>query len=135
MDKLIEKIKGEKKLTKHYYGDLVRLIFLISAALMLLTLPIFYNRTPVSLTVSILTILSMGVLAGITNPVQKTTAIINTGISATALVAFEYYAVNTYAKESFSGYFFINQILALLFLISLYYSTKTLRSMIFKNDN
>lgn len=130
MANLIEELKSEKLFTKHYYGDVVRFLFLLAAAIMLISLPFLNNNLPVPLIFSITTILSIGVLAGFTNPLQRTTAIINTGVSAISLVTFEYYAVNYYLDFSLSEMFVVNQILAFIFLFALYYSTKTLRAML-----
>lgn len=130
MANLLEQLKNEKIL-KHYYGDVVRTLFLAAAVIMLLTLPFLDPRLPVPVSLSILAILIIGIIAGVTNPVKKSTAIVNTGISAIALTVFEYYAVKTYLAASFSNLmFFVNQILALIFLFAIYYSTKTLRAML-----
>lgn len=130
-----ESFRNEKLLTRHYYGDVVRFLFLLAAVIMLITLPFLNPSLPVPLVFSILVILLIGIVAGVTNPLQKGTAIITTGISSIALVVFEYYAVSTYLVSSFTNLLFIiNQILALIFLFALYYSTKTLRAKLIEKD-
>lgn len=65
------------------------------------------------------------------NPARKWAAAINEITSVIAVVVFEYYAVAYYIKFSAQSWpFVINQILALNFLVALYYSTKTLRAAI-----
>lgn len=131
-----ESFRNEKLLTRHYYGDVVRFLFLLAAVIMLITLPFLNPNLPVPLILSILIILTIGLVAGITNPLQKSTAVITTGISSIALVVFEYYAVTTYLTYSFTSLLFIvNQILALIFLFALYYSTKTLRAKLIEKNN
>ncbi len=131
-----ETLRNEKLLTKHYYGDVVRFLFLLAAVIMLVTLPFLNPNLPVPLILSILIILTIGLVAGVTNPLQKSTSAITTGISSIALVVFEYYAVTTYLASSFTNLLFIvNQTLVLIFLFALYYSTKTLRAKLIEKDN
>lgn len=131
-----EALRNEKLLTKHYYGDVVRFLFLAAAVIMLVALPFLNPNLPVPLIFSILIILTIGLVAGVTNPLQKSTLFITTGISAIALAVFEYYAVTTYINTSYTNILFIvNQVLALIFLFALYYSTKTLRARLIDKDN
>ncbi len=130
MADLLETIRNEK-LLRHYYGDIVRFLFLVAAIIMLVTLPFLNPKLPVPVISSISIILAIGIFAGFTNPLQKPTALLNTIVSTIALVIFEYFAVKTYMESSFGNLmFFVNQILALIFLFALYYSTKTLRAML-----
>ncbi len=136
MADLWESFKNEKLLTRHYYGDVVRFLFLLGAVIMLITLPFLNPNLPVPLVISILIILTIGLVAGVTNPLQKSTAFITTLISSIALIVFEYYAVTTYLNDSFANLLFIvNQILALIFLFALYYSTKTLRAKLIEKKD
>lgn len=131
-----ESFRNEKLLTRHYYGDVVRFLFLLAAVIMLVTLPFLNPSLPIPLIFSILIILTIGLVAGVTNPLQKSTSVITTGISSIALVVFEYYAVTTYLASSFTSLLFIvNQTLALIFLFALYYSTKTLRAKLIEKNS
>jgi hypothetical protein len=130
-----EALRNEKLLTKHYYGDVVRFLFLTAAVVMLVTLPFLNSNLPIPLIFSILIILTIGLVAGVTNPLQKSTSFITTGISSIALIVFEYYAVTTYFESQLSFLFIVNQMLALIFLFALYYSTKTLRAKLIEKDN
>lgn len=134
LDPFFEELKKEKKLTIHYYGDLVRFLFLLGAVVMLLTLPILNNLLPVSTFVSIFIILALALFAGFTNPRLKSTAIINTGVAIAGFVVFEYYAVSAYVTfGKFTLFFTTNQILAIIFLIASYYSVKTIRGMLLRS--
>jgi hypothetical protein len=136
LDPFFEEIKKERKLTLHYYGDLVRFLFLAGAVLMLLTLPFINNRVPVPIFVSILAILTLALVAGFTNPRLRSTVILDTTIAISAFIIFEYYAVSGYIEISAVDLYFVsNQLLAIIFLIASYYSTKTLRGMFLKNKS
>lgn len=134
MEDLLERIVNEKKLTRHYYGDIVRILFMTAAIVMAITLPFLTADLPVPFLLSIFVILIIGILAGITNPLQKWTSITDTIISVICIITFEYFAVNAYLEKSFANLFFLtNQMLAVIFIFALYYSTKTLRAMFLKN--
>lgn len=136
MEDLLDRIRNEKKLTRHYYGDLVRILFMTAAIIMIVTLPFLTPDLPIPFLISIFAILIIGILAGITNPLQKWTTITDTIISTIGLLVFEYFAVTTYIEKSYTNLFFItNQILAVIFLFALYYTTKTLRAMVLKSKN
>lgn len=136
MDNLWQQLKNEKFMTRHYYGDVVRFLFIAAAIIMLITLPFINQRLPVPLAFSLIAILMFGLIAGLTSPLQKNTLIINTGVSLVSLVVFEYYAVNSYLKYSaLDALFIVNQLLAIIFFFALYYSTKTLRSKLFEEKN
>lgn len=113
--------------TLHYYGDIVRILFVTAGLIMLITLPFFGNLIPVPYFASIIIILTIAILAGLTNPVQKWIAMIDTGVSVVAFVGFEYYAIQAFSQKSDFLFFSINQVLAIIFFVALYYSTKTLR--------
>ncbi|KKQ77373.1 MAG: hypothetical protein UT00_C0013G0004 [Parcubacteria group bacterium GW2011_GWA1_38_7] len=133
MGSIWETLKNEKLLTRHYYGDLVRFLFMLAAIIMLITLPFLIGKLPVPLYISIMVILAIGVLAGITNPLQKWISILNGLISTAALFIFEFYAVNSFSTSGVKTLYFItNQLLAVVFLFALYYSIKTLRAMFIK---
>ncbi len=114
----------------HYYGDIVRKLLFSAAILMLFGLPFFSERLPVSLSGSLVVIIAVGFFAGLTNPIKSWTIFIDMVVSILATIIFEYYAVVNYQTNSGADWlFWIDQILALIFLFALYYSTKTVRAM------
>lgn len=121
----------EKKPFSHYHGDIVRVVFLIAAFIILFTLPTFQSLLNIPILTSIIVILILGVAAGLTNPLKKWSATINVVISVVGFLIFEYSAVLLYQGQIDStknvAFFLTNLILGLLFLISLYFSVKTLR--------
>ena len=115
----------------HYYGDIVRVIFVIAGILMLVFLPIFKDLIVVPVGIAIFVIISVDLFAGLTNPLQKWISLINLFISLSAFIIFETIAVD-YFSTSEKLYASVNQILAFLFFLSLYFSTKTFRGFLAK---
>jgi hypothetical protein len=75
----------------------------------------------------------VGGFAGITNPKQTWVAFLNFLIALIGSIIFEYQAVVGYSTYSiYHRTFWGNQLLALDFLIALYFCTKTVRGMIVK---
>ena len=127
---------GIKSSVPHYYGDVVRTFFIIGGVVMIVTLPVFADRIPVSFQLSLLAILVVGFLAGLTNPRHVWVMVINALVSAVAFFDFEYYAVSTYSSLTLfsNGFFWINQILAIDFFLALYYSAKTIRGFYLRSQ-
>src|SRR3989344_5506323 len=82
----------------HYYGDIVRVIFVIAGILMLVFLPIFKDLIVVPVGIAIFVIISVDLFAGLTNPLQKWISLINLFISLSAFIIFETIAVEIIPK-------------------------------------
>lgn len=92
---------------------------------MLIGLPIFQNRIPVPLGFSLVGLVLLAFLAGLTNPREFWTSLLDMVASLIGIGAFEYHAVKNF---SLSDYFFwVNQFLAIIFFLAFYFSVKTLR--------
>lgn len=114
----------------HYYGGQVRVLFLVAGLVQLLALPYVEEIISIPILVSTVAILLIVFFAGLTNPKQKWVALLNLIASVAGLLVFEYFAVITFDTSGVVSFFFwINQVLALLFFFALYYSSKTLRGM------
>lgn len=115
----------------HYYGDLVRALFLVGGFVMLVTLPMFNSFLPVSAAFSLLAIVLLVLSAGLTNPKNERSAMLDMSISGIALLVFGYDAVVRYslgsAGDSTGWLFWVDLFLASVFFGALYYSLKTLR--------
>lgn len=117
----------------HYYGDIVRKLFLAAAIFMIVLLPFMNQYLEAPIYISILAAVGVGVFAGITNPKQTWVAFLNFLIALMGSIIFEYQAVVGYSTYSiYHRTFWGNQLLALDFLIALYFCTKTVRGMIVK---
>ena len=115
----------------HYYGDQVRRLYFLAAAVMLIGLPFVGQSVAIPIFISVISILVLDFLAGLTNPKQLWVHWANTLVSAAALIIFETAAIGSLASYK-SFIFIINQFLAVLFLVAVYYNTKTLRAMLLK---
>jgi hypothetical protein len=117
----------------HYYGDVVRKLFLAAGIFMLVMLAFMNTFLPVPLYGSIAIALGICIFAGLTNPVQKWVTGLNVIIALTGTAIAENQAVLGYnAYSLLHRTFWANQILAVIFLFALYFSTKTLRGMLLK---
>ncbi len=114
----------------HYYGDIVRILFLISALIMVVGLPQVESYIGVPTIFSVFAILVLGLVAGFTNPKQIWDAGVNAVISLVGFLVFESYAVWSYQKYSATNKFFIaNLALGFIFLFAIYFSVKTFRGL------
>ena len=116
----------------HYYGDVVRLFFLLAGIVMLLALPLLTDILPVPIYISILAILFLIFVAGLTNPAQKWVSVLDIIMSAIGFVVFEYYAAKIFSQNIDFFFFLVNQTLAAFFLFAFYFATKTLRGFLVK---
>lgn len=121
---------------KHYYGDIVRDLFLLAAVIMLVGLPWFIQYLTVPTPISIIGMVVLVLAAGATNPVLRWTAYVNVSLSVIGFVVFESYAVRAFVEFSPSSKFFAaNQLLALVFALAVYYSAKTLRGFLIDHQS
>ncbi len=115
----------------HYYGDTVRMLFLLAALIMLVSLPVFADLTGLPPFVSVGAILVLGLAAGLTNPEQLWDAGVNAAIAVVGTLVFEGYAVLLYQKYNGpSGFFFTNLVLGFIFFVAVYFSVKTVRGLL-----
>ncbi len=113
----------------HYYGDTVRKFFLVAGLVLLFA--ILRDREFLSfyLVVGVFSVLLLTILAGLTNPRMREVIMADVVVSTVMFLLFEYLAVNEYLQtgDFFDEIFFLRQLLALVFLIAVYFSTKTYR--------
>lgn len=116
---------------QHYYGDVVRRLFLAAGVTILIFAPIFPDFLPLGGLVLVLGTLAFASLAGFTNPKQRWVSVVDVLVSALSLVAFESISLRSYADfpNSFGLLFVVRQGLAILFFFALYYSVKTVRGL------
>jgi len=119
--------RGDKLPAPHYFGDIVRGIFVFAGLVMLAMLPFSNSFVPFPLPVTIGGIVVLGLLAGFMSPWRALITLANTIISLTGTIIFEYQAVTILNSGEPAYLFFASQILAITFFVALYYSTKTLR--------
>ena len=131
MDNTINKLK-----ISHYYGDIVRVLFLISAIIMLIGLPAINNYLIIPTIFSVISMLILALAAGLTNPKMLWEAEINTVIAVVGFIVFETYAVIAFRQYSATDKFFLsNLILSFIFMFAVYFSVKTLRGLLLKDNS
>ena len=121
----------------HYYGDSVRVIFIASGLIMLCSFPFFSSLIGMPPVVSILSIIGLVVLGGLISPVSHFVFILSSVVPIVGFALFEYYAYFAYTTLPATNtlnisFFWVNQVLAVLFFFATYLSVKTLRGM-FRN--
>jgi hypothetical protein len=112
---------------KHYYGNFVRIIFIVGAVWMLVGLPTMTKVLNIPIGISIVGVVILGIAAGFTNPVKKSSLVINVIISVLYTIIFSYLAWYLYTHPILGGFFFANQIAGIVFLVATYFSVKSLR--------
>ncbi len=118
----------------HYHGDVVRILLIIAGLIMLVSLPFFKDLISMPLILSVVAILAIGLLAGLTNPKVIWVIAFDSIASIVGFLVFEYIALKYFNEHIFFA--LVNQILAVIFFIAIYYSTKTLRGFILRQrDN
>ena len=117
----------------HYYGDVVRAALLTTSMIMLISLPFFKYLIPTPILISVLAILAFGFLAGLTNPKVIWVIVFDSIASMLGFVVFEYIALTYFNEHIFFA--LVNQLLAIIFFIAIYYSTKTLRGFILRQKD
>ncbi len=114
---------------QHYYGDIVRYLFITAATLMIIGLPIFQDYIQWPLMLSILAIAMLGVAAGLTNPKQMVSAVVNLIIALIGFVVFTYTSVAAMNLVPRDDKFLLsNIVLSLVFIFATYFAMKTFRS-------
>lgn len=120
---------------RHYYGDIVRKLFLAGAIIVILVYPFFNSLAPASpslLTGSVFMIIAivlLAVLAGLTSWRGPWTVALDIAVSIFELVFFENHAI-AFVKTPPIWIFLTDQLLALIFITALYFSVRTLREML-----
>jgi Zn-dependent protease with chaperone function len=118
----------------HYYGDVVRRLFLAGGVVILSTLPFVWSISPILTLLGALIVVGLVFQAGVTTPSKEWTAYANTIISGIALVVFEYSAIFNYIRYDRGGayvaLFYFAQALAVIFFFAMYFASKTMRAMI-----
>jgi hypothetical protein len=116
---------------EHYYGDHVRQLFIVAAALMLLGAPFYATNLRAELPFEIIGALALVALAGIATPHSKTVWIASSIVAGVALVIYESWALFAY-EESTWLQFILRELIALLLFAAFYFSVKTLRAFMLR---
>lgn len=113
----------------HYHGDAVRIVFVLSAALMFLG-EMIGGSLPFSTGATVFLIILLVVSAGITNPAQIWIHWVNLVLSMLGIVVFGGTTLTRFRADAPLNESLIVSILAVMFLAALYLSTRTVRGLL-----
>lgn len=115
----------------HYHGDEVRVLFLVSALVLVVAESIGADL-PLTTTGAVVAAIILVVAAGITNPAQSGVHWFNALLAAFGTLLFGISAVNHYRAglSLFDSSFASTEALALLSLVALYFTTRTIRGLV-----
>lgn len=113
----------------HYYGNLVRKQLFFAALVIMIASLVDQELQNLYLLFGLFGVVGFTVLAGLTSRSNHKIFIIEVFVSAIMFLIFEYFAIVAFGQyQSFSnGSYFFRQLIAVIFLVILYYSTKTTR--------
>jgi hypothetical protein len=120
-----------RHVTPHYHGDNVRALFFVSA-LVLIVAQSTGADLPLSTIGSVIAAVILVIAAGITNPAQRGIHWFNAILSIIGVLVFGTSAVTHYraGQSIFDPSFTYIEALALLSLVALYFTTRTIRSSV-----
>ena len=123
----------ERRSQQHYYGDTARILFIMGAVLLLVASTTGADL-PLSPSATIAAAVILVVAGGVTNPAQTWVHWVNEIIAILGVLIFGNSAIANYragASITNSSYIY-TEIIAILALIALYYTTKTIRGNILR---
>ena len=97
------------------------------AVIMVIATPFFYDRLPLPAFFSVLGVIVLSLLAGLTNPKMKPIIVGDFIVALVSLFAFGYESTVAYQGTWTDSFFWCNLILAILSVFAVYLSSKTLR--------
>lgn len=116
----------------HYYGDTVRILFVIAAVLLLASQ--FVGSPFLTPIAALVLAVVLVIMAGLTNPVQTWVQWANVILSALCLFLFGSMALTRYKETGdIFGENFIILLLTVVFIIGLYLATRTLRGVLMRD--
>ena len=113
----------------HYYGDTVRQLFIVAAALLLIAAPFYADTLRSELFYEIAGAVVLVAIAALANPHNKSTFMFAAIAAGVGLVVYESWALNKYFDSTWVQ-FILREVIALIFLVAFYYSVKTLRAFL-----
>lgn len=113
----------------HYYGNLIRKQLFFTAFVIMIAALIDSELRNFYFFIGLFGVVGFTILAGLTSPQKRGVMFTDVLVSSFMFLIFEYFAISAFIRyEDFSDpVFFFRQLIAVIYLIILYYSTKTLR--------
>ena len=119
------------KRISHYHGDAVRILFVIAAGLIFLA-EMLDADLPFSTFSTVVLVIVLVVAAGITNPAQVWIHWVNMVLSIFGLLLFGGISLTRFRENAPFDESFIVGCVALVFLVSLYLATRTIRGILMR---
>lgn len=118
-----------KTVHPHYYGELIRKHLFFAAFVIMVAALLDQELRNFYLFVGLFGVVGFTILAGLTSRSSQSIMKTDVIVSAVMFLIFEYFAISAFAQyENFTHpAFFLRQLIAVVYLITLYYSTKTIR--------
>lgn len=111
----------------HYHGDTMRQLFIAAVVLMVVGAPFYADELRIELPFLIVGALSFAFLAALANPHKRLIFMVGAVAAGLGFVIYETWALYTYAESSWLQ-FILREIIAIVFLVAFYFSTKTVRA-------
>lgn len=111
----------------HYYGDVVRELFLGGAALMLVSSPLYADALQVQFPFIVVGALVVVALAAFTNPHKQWSCAADCVVAGAAVVVYGMWSLYGY-EEVGPIAFVLRLAIAIIFLFAFYYALKTVRA-------
>lgn len=113
----------------HYYGDIVRRLFVLAAAVMSFSAPFYTSNLRVALPFVVLGAIVLLAIAALMNPHKKIIIIAGAVAAGVGMLIYETWALFDYKTSTWEE-FILRQILAFVFMSAFYFSMKTLRAFV-----
>lgn len=111
---------------RHYYGDIVRIIFVLAAVVVGLIAPLG-GSISVGLLIAMPIVLVLIVLAGFTNPHSTSVMVLDTIAAALGMAIAEIFAIAAFGSKDMLT-FLTFELLSVMMLVALYFSAKNVRA-------
>ena len=111
---------------KHYYGNITRQLFVGLAILIAICTP-FSGDVPFGLGFGVPSVLILVILAGLTSPRGKLVLAADVAVAIIGVIVSEWLALLTYSQGNYVP-FAVLEFISAVFLVSLYFSIKTMRA-------
>jgi hypothetical protein len=112
----------------HYYGDVIRILFVVTAGLSFLAIPLWGDILPYGIVFEVFTAILLVVLAGLTSPHSKMVMYVNIIVAALGAFLLELTAISYRSSDSFM-LLIVRELGALALVVALYFCVKTARAM------
>ena len=113
-------------------GRVVQKLFFVNSLIMIVGLPIFSSNLGFPILIPILGIVVVAIFAGLTGSKNRLMMSLDILVSIVGGVVFEFASIASYSTTGLSAYFLFNQFVAIVFLVALYFSIRSIKHLLFK---